>query len=336
MPAEGEAAREIQILKVGSFNHPIYGSFEIKPEDLKQFKANFERNVRKIDLAINYDHEKTVAAGWYRGLAIKEGGRELWATPEWTARAREQIEGKEYRYFSAEFAWEYVDSETGKRTERVLLGGALTNYPFIKGMKPVEASETESEKESFKMLTKIELITQLHENFGVDVRSLEAKSQELKDAQTKVSELSEKVTTAETKLSEALTKNAALSAQLETVEKEKAEIKFSELVKKGMAEGKLTKAFAESEFKSVFEKMGLEFAEKMLNGMPKVVNTAFKGHANDVEASDSKDAKDAALALSEKAQALAKKDKISFNEALDQVMAAEPELARTYDGWAKE
>jgi phage I-like protein len=321
---EDGTVKGIQILKVGSFEHPQYGRIDITPDDLEAFKESFDQNVRRIDLAINYDHTKTVAAGWIKELSIRNKGNELWATPEWTKSGLEQVKGKEYRYFSAELAWQYQDAETGAMHDRVLLGGALTNYPFIKGMQVIEASEkddktTPKTKEEKMNLTEIkaELAKQ-----NIDFAEMEKKAKSYDKTVVELGEF-------KTKLVESETKAKELSEKLEVVKKEKDEIKFKELLKKGMTEGKLTKEFGETKFKEVFEKMGAEFAEKFVADLPKAVATEPAGHGkNEGEKNAEKTADDQ---LSELAEARAKKDDISLSEAQAKVMDENPELVAKLD-----
>jgi len=320
------SVKDIQILKVGSFEHPQYGRIDITPDDLEAFKRSFDEKVRKIALAINYDHTKTVAAGWISDLSIQNEGTELWATPDWTDSGLKQVKGKEYRYFSAELAWKYKDAETGATHERVLLGGALTNYPFIKGMQVIEASETEIKPKGKQPMNLAEIKVALSEH-GVDFVEMESKAKKHDALETELAETKVKLGEGETKLKLQDKKVTELSEELATVQKEKAEIKFNELKKKGMDEGKLTKEFADSKFKEVFEKMGAEFAEKMLADLPVAISNDFAGHGG--EKTDK--GKKADTKLNELAVAMSKKDGINFSEALDKVIDQNPELAEQLD-----
>jgi hypothetical protein len=130
---------EVQLLRVGTFNHPKYGKFEITPLVLAEMKYNFEKNVRGIDIALDFFHESDkVAAGWLKTLELRENGTELWAiNVDWTPRARKMLAEKELRYFSPDFSFQWTDPENGKVFQNVLFGGGLTNRPFVKGMEPI-------------------------------------------------------------------------------------------------------------------------------------------------------------------------------------------------------
>lgn len=130
---------EVQVLKVGKFKHPSYGEFEITPETLVRMKENFEKKVRRVDIAFDYFHDSDkIAAGWPKALELREDGAELWATNvEWTPRAKQMLADKELRYFSPDFSFEWTDPETGAVFKDVLFGGGLTNRPFLKDMAPI-------------------------------------------------------------------------------------------------------------------------------------------------------------------------------------------------------
>lgn len=141
--AEGKPL-QVQVLRTGKFNHPVYGEFEITAQTLAEMKKNFDEKVRGIDIAVDYFHDSDKeAAGWFNALELKENGEELWASVEWTPAAIEKIKNKELKYFSPDFAFQWSDPETGVTHENVLFGGGLTNRPFVKEMAAIAATETE-------------------------------------------------------------------------------------------------------------------------------------------------------------------------------------------------
>lgn len=135
---------KVQLLKTGTYYSDKYGKFDITPTMLASMKKNFDEKVRGIDLAIDYSHEnQDVAAGWIKELELADGGKELWATVDWTAPAQEKLAHKQFRYLSAEFINNYKDNETLKDFGPTLFGAGLTNRPVIKNMAPVvELHET--------------------------------------------------------------------------------------------------------------------------------------------------------------------------------------------------
>jgi phage I-like protein len=342
--AAGDDAAEFQILKTGKFKHKVYGTFEITPDMLKSFKDNFDNRVLGIDVQMNYDHclsvaHGTKAAGWIRALSIKANGNELWATPEWTPEASKGIKDKEWKYSSAEITPRWEHPEKGSVHKHVLLGVALTNTPFIKGMERIAASEIINHKESKKM--------ELHEIEGmllsehkINLATLRSDAGKVAGLESQVKNLSEQVKDSVKALGEATAQVEDLTKKLSVAESAANEVKLNALIERGMKEGKLTKAFAEGAFKQLADKMGLEFAEKTLNEMPKVIDVEEgRGHgggSND-EGKGTKKFKTPDLEVAAKAQELMDKDaKLLFRDAIDQVFAADSDLAKRYQSWEGE
>lgn len=92
---------------------------------------------RGNDMVVDYEHQtisgrEAPAAGWVKALTSVFDG--LWARVEWTDRAREYIEKKEYRYFSP------VVQLNESREVEDLLHVALTNFPAITNLAPLVLS----------------------------------------------------------------------------------------------------------------------------------------------------------------------------------------------------
>jgi hypothetical protein len=65
----------------------------------------------------------------------------LWFLIEWTPRAHQSLQDKEYRYFSPEFADSWKHPKSGTTFKDVIFGGAITNRPFLKDILPINLSE---------------------------------------------------------------------------------------------------------------------------------------------------------------------------------------------------
>jgi len=122
---------------------------------IKNFKANVIRctdDDGKPMLDIDYEHKKDPvygldAAGWIDDVETRkltENGKEvvtLWIKPkQWLPKAQEVIKSGAKRFFSIEYKLSYKDNDTGKIYQNVLLGGGLTNRPYIHGLAPVALS----------------------------------------------------------------------------------------------------------------------------------------------------------------------------------------------------
>lgn len=134
---------EVQLLRAGKFTQYDGCVLEITPDMLRNMKRNFDANVKKVKLAVDYFHmSHAEAAGWISEVLLKEGDNQLWLKVEWTEKAKEKILSKEILYLSADFDLDYTDNETGQKHGATLNGGGLTNRPFVKGMAAVLSEST--------------------------------------------------------------------------------------------------------------------------------------------------------------------------------------------------
>jgi phage I-like protein len=87
----------------------------------------------RVDLPIDYGHQNDLppreggpvpAAGWIKALAVRADG--LWGRVEWTARARELIAAREYRYLSPVLAYRPKDGRIVR-----LKGAGLVHNPNL-------------------------------------------------------------------------------------------------------------------------------------------------------------------------------------------------------------
>ena len=133
-----------QILRTIDASNSMRG-VKVTKKDLTTMVENFNANVLNLkpnELQVNYSHTSwEKAAGWITELRIK--GRFLEAQIRWTPQAATAIEDEEFRFFSAEFAPSWQNVETEEVFLNVLLGAALTNIPFVPGMKPVALSDVQ-------------------------------------------------------------------------------------------------------------------------------------------------------------------------------------------------
>jgi len=136
---------ELMLLKPGKWDHPAYGMVEITPEIQEEFVNNFNKNLRAhsatVGLPIDEEHyADRGATGWIKKL-INKGNEGLFGMVEWNTKGRELIKNAIYRFFSPEFYFKYEDPEDRRLYNNVLVGGALTNRPYFKGLNPVVLSE---------------------------------------------------------------------------------------------------------------------------------------------------------------------------------------------------
>ncbi len=131
-----------EILRTGAFAMPDGTTLIITEDDLDTLVASFEGNVRGQRIPVDLDHDpKSGAMGWFDSL--KRGGEKLLAKFDWTKPGAALIGNKVYQYFSSQIG-PWLDPESGEEHPLVLYGGALTNFPFIKGMATVSLNEFQS------------------------------------------------------------------------------------------------------------------------------------------------------------------------------------------------
>jgi len=133
----------VHALPLGNYKHPIHGMLNFTPERIRRFADSVKQKVRGIDPDIDYDHKLDpskgkAAAGWVKDAEERADG--LWLLVEWTKDAAKELKDKKYRYFSTEFA-DTLEDNTGNVFQDVVLGGGLTNRPFMKNLTPINLSE---------------------------------------------------------------------------------------------------------------------------------------------------------------------------------------------------
>ncbi|MBF0556985.1 MAG: phage protease [Nitrospirae bacterium] len=130
---DGAVPSEIQIIPFG-YHETGKGAFVLDEESMSAIIGNFKS--QQNDMVIDYEHQtmagtEAPAAGWIKDL-IDKGTQGLWASVEWTDKARQYIAAKEYRYLSPVFIMRLSDNKVVK-----LVNAALTNQPGIDGMVPL-------------------------------------------------------------------------------------------------------------------------------------------------------------------------------------------------------
>jgi phage I-like protein len=308
-----KAPEWVDVLRVGRFKHPKYGRFSVTDSMLSGMVKNFDERVRGIDLAVDYFHRSDEeAAGWFQAVRLSGDRKTLQAKVDWTEEAAKKLSDKKIRYFSADYSDNYEDPETGTKHGPTLLGAALTNRPFIKGMAPaVELSEKEEEEMDIKELSaKLDQTNQTVATLADTVKKLaEGKGTEGKKEGEKPAESSKD----EKQLSEVEKENAKLKADLEKVGKERD---FDKMLSEGKAVEAQREAFLSGDMK--------QFAEKAVKVNTQATGNAGQGQAKD-EPKTAAEAEDKILKLAEER---AGKDKIELSEAIRITRRENPELVK--------
>ncbi len=149
----------LQAFPLGNYKHPRHGKIHVDEARVQHYTEQVNTGIRGQDLDINYDHTVGKAAGWIE-KAANRGKDGLWLLVNLTEAAAKSVKSREYRYFSPEFVnlWEHPLSKIVFND--VLLGGALTNRPFLKGIQPLTLSEEGSSMDR-------ELLEKLAKKLGI-------------------------------------------------------------------------------------------------------------------------------------------------------------------------
>lgn len=156
---DGTLPTSIELLKIGMWDTPNHGMFMISPEDLDEYKSNFDAGIAQAGnsgIMIDYDHNKGIAAGWIKGLKVgvdAEGVPTLFADPvEWSGQGKRDLLEGNYKCISPEFfpasrgGW--PDPENYDTViPNVLAAAGLVNRPLFKGLQPIMASASSGEQD---------------------------------------------------------------------------------------------------------------------------------------------------------------------------------------------
>lgn len=127
-----EAPEYIRVLPLGYISSEK-GDFLVDSESFRMMKEHMEH--RAVDIVIDYEHQtlrdvQAPAGGWIKELVLKSDG--IFARVEWTKKARDYLQDREYRYLSPVVMVRKKDRKASQ-----IHSVALTNTPAINGMMPI-------------------------------------------------------------------------------------------------------------------------------------------------------------------------------------------------------
>ena len=297
----------IEILReLDEHRHAVYGVMKITGAMLAEMKNNFDAGVRRLfdadgkpTLDIDYDHKKSAqggkAAGWIKALKLVErtltNGKKivsLWAKPEWNTDAQVAIKNGDYKYFSAEFQSEYKEPEQDKTYKNVLLGGGITNRPYVKELAPLTLTETVIETAQIsKEDTMIDSLKEIAVKCGVQLTETVTETEVIKALGEKIDADAAVISDNTKVLAEITVKLSEAEKLLAEVNAEKEKIKLAaDEARKGVilaeAQTKLTPAEQKELLEPLFAEGKFEYAEKLVSVMPvKLKETAASVDTDD-------------------------------------------------------
>lgn len=163
--ASGNLPTEIMLVKTGAWGNSVKGELTITTQDLREMKENFDNGIGRfgggtVGLPIDFGHaEWERAAAWINKLELRNNDSELWSTEtEWTRSGAEAVQGGDYKGISPSFypsdRGGYIDPEDYDSAAKpnTLVGAALTNIPFFKGLTPLKADNLASDENDDNIL----------------------------------------------------------------------------------------------------------------------------------------------------------------------------------------
>ena len=245
--AEIKKAEFIKIVPLGSFPLHPYGAHIIEAKHVAEMARNF--NNTKVDLLFDYEHRSlwgdTRAAGWSGEVQAREDG--LYARqPEWTPKASEAIQNREYRYLSPVYRLTSKD-KLGREIGALVVSVALTNTPYMDNeIDHIKNSKGEEDMELKELLKALGL----PENVTPEELQMKINSAREKAGLPATASL-DQILAAVTKPAEPqkpepeIKTNSATEDRIAKLEKELADGKVSGLIDGAITEGKILPAVRE-------------------------------------------------------------------------------------------
>lgn len=141
----------IQLAKSGTFRGHSAGPFTLDGKVFSDIVRNFKASANKR-IPIDFEHASesdatdgsiphtgAPAQGWI--LDLDNRGEELWGLVQWLEPARTYVKEEKYKFFSPAIRFGSKDRVTGAPIGARMSSGALTNNPFLDGMKPMVAKD---------------------------------------------------------------------------------------------------------------------------------------------------------------------------------------------------
>lgn len=126
--AKQEFVRDkVRIFPFGRFYRG--GWREFTAGDAEEMVRNFKAGLPNSSIPVNVEHDiRQGRIGTIDKLWVGEDG--VYARIKWTDDGRKLVKAGRFLFFSPEIAWEWINPTTGRKHKNVLVGGAVTNYPF--------------------------------------------------------------------------------------------------------------------------------------------------------------------------------------------------------------
>lgn len=330
----------IPIAMVGTF-YKGKQKFSITKADVATMAANFRKRGNG-EVVMDYEHASEFpdvaaggpipAAGWIVGIdPDPDDNGVVWGSAKFTARARDMIAAGEYKYGSPALSWGARDKSTGDGQGLTLTSFALTNTPVLDRMPAIRLSDAAKKGEN-EPVAKQEVMCSEHPRTKMlcpkcdadEIANLNAS--EHTHSGPKVIQLSEVKRDGKGRLDlSSLGNEAVISlAVYRAVDAER--VALSE-VEAAVKEGRIAPANRES-----FEKLALSDIENfrtIVKTMKPQVDRTERGHGGGGEGlSVAAELQQIDVKLSERADVIARDQKIPFGDAMKLAAREDPAVLR--------
>jgi phage I-like protein len=283
----------------------------------RAFAELLVRNFRSYpgEVPADYDHgvekgsgspDHGLASGWVRDVKIEGDAVVAYVDP--TDRATALVEAGEYRFASPTVHFDWTDPRTGKAQGPTLLSLALTNRPFIRGMRAVETVTLRAPDASPPRKENPSMETQLAET-PIQTVALADHESAVRVLRDELASLTDRAVKAETEVKSLRDAADAASAAAD--------------VEAGERAGKITPATRATMIE--LRKSNATLFSALLEALPVAVRTTPIG-VDAPAAPPEKSATDAGTELAALADKIETDEKIPFAAALHKARALRPDL----------
>lgn len=228
----------IQLAKSGTFRGHSAGPFTLDGKVFSDIVRNFKASANKR-IPIDFEHASesdatdgsiphtgAPAQGWI--LDLDNRGEELWGLVQWLEPARTYVKEEKYKFFSPAIRFGSKDRVTGAPIGARMSSGALTNNPFLDGMKPMVAKDAATggadDDTNSEGGTSADQQKDIHMNLEADLKAAKA---ELETATVKMKVGEEKATALSAEKAELSLKLKESDAKIVTLTEENATLRKS-------------------------------------------------------------------------------------------------------------
>lgn len=328
----------IQLAKSGTFRGHSAGPFTLDGKVFSDIVRNFKASANKR-IPIDFEHASesdatdgsiphtgAPAQGWI--LDLDNRGEELWGLVQWLEPARTYVKEEKYKFFSPAIRFGSKDRVTGAPIGARMSSGALTNNPFLDGMKPMVAKDAADTEGGTSADESRDAQKETNMNLEADLKAakaeLETATVKMKVGEEKATALAAEKAELSLKLKEAVTELSTANERIATLEKTIAETSSREAAAKvdaAFLTYKDSKGLKETDKAdmAVFLKASPESFERMYPPVAADKRHLFRDLTGGRTDGTPKTGEESELSALNEVQRLMKDEKLTYETALSRV-----------------